>query len=148
MKVILAILLFILFSLPPAVLAPISRVAHHRLTRELLIPELSALQGWVCGSASSHGSQPPSDPDSPTIPVIPMHPVSLLSPLRFDLPAKILYGRLRRLGARTRWGHFVYREHLNAFNRFQEKRFETHSNAWEKFGAEEFFGMNTFFQSA
>lgn len=47
--------------------------------------------------------------------------IKLLRPERFDLLAKIIYGRDRKRGLNTDWAKNLYLEHLRAFNRLEER---------------------------
>src|SRR5947209_8792513 len=47
--------------------------------------------------------------------------IDLLTPYRFDIPAKLIYARLREKGAQCGWGHHIYDEHIRVWNGYFEE---------------------------
>jgi FkbM family methyltransferase len=60
------------------------------------------------------------------------HPVELINSHRFDVPAKIIFGRFCRLNLRSEWGKEVYLHHIQSLNNFHE------SDGFGKSGKEAF----------
>eukprot|EP01049_Picozoa_sp_SAG25_P008774 SAG25_NODE_817_length_5224_cov_27.176780_2_plen_551_part_00 len=53
-------------------------------------------------------------------PVALVNPLWLMTPSRFDLLAKYVYARDRRLGRRSKWGLRLYLSHIGVWNGFEE----------------------------